>query len=140
MATRIDRMKGLREKTGSAIYANLIPFGTDGKLVDMLSGLDLEEELMVGGNHYVSIQETSDTETAIVETYAKKADVEAGTATDYHVVTTTITTDSVTDDVIISIVLSHFDNTASTPEVLRRKTITIGESGVATDIEEVLNT
>jgi len=38
----IERIKGIREKNSSS-YNSLIPFGTDGNLVDMASGLDLEE-------------------------------------------------------------------------------------------------
>lgn len=51
------RIKQIRQKSSSG-YLTGIPLGADGLLVDMLSGLDLEEELRLGGNHYVEIVDT----------------------------------------------------------------------------------
>lgn len=55
----IERIKQIRKKEIGGFDSNSsIPFGTDGLLVDMLSGLDLEEELKLGNNHhYVEIED-----------------------------------------------------------------------------------
>lgn len=61
------RIKQIRTRSG-ADFPTGIPIGTDGILVDMLSELDLEEEIRLGGNHYVDIVQT-DTATEIKEWY-----------------------------------------------------------------------
>jgi len=68
----MDRIKGLRQKNQNT-YNPLVPFGTDGILVDMASGLNNEEELKLGGNHNVSITEANGI-TTITETYLDQAD------------------------------------------------------------------
>lgn len=55
-----QRIKQIRKKTSNG-YTTGIPIGTDGILVDMLSGLDLEEELKLGNNHYVQIKDLKET-------------------------------------------------------------------------------
>lgn len=62
------RIKQMRQKDNSGNYFTSIPFGADGFLIDMFSGLDLEEELKLGGNHYTEILEDNDT-TIIKEWY-----------------------------------------------------------------------
>lgn len=42
------RLKGLKQKKNSGLYSDFIPFGTDGKYIDMLDGLDLEQQLKLG--------------------------------------------------------------------------------------------
>lgn len=64
----LNRIKQIRQKSSSGNYLAGIPIGTDGLLVDMLSNLDLEEELRLGGNHYVEIQD-DDQATRIYEWY-----------------------------------------------------------------------
>lgn len=56
------RIKGLRRYTQNSEtpFSNMIPFGTDGDLVDIFSGLDLEEELLLGGRKTISFQEPQD--------------------------------------------------------------------------------
>lgn len=61
------RIKQIRKRTGTKQYSS-VPIGTNGILVDMLSELDLEEEIKLGGNHYVDIIQT-DTATEIREWY-----------------------------------------------------------------------
>ena len=61
------RIKQIRTRSG-ADFPTGVPIGTDGILVDMLSELDLEEEIRLGGNHYVDIVQT-DTATEIREWY-----------------------------------------------------------------------
>ena len=63
-----ERIKGLHIKDSPNSYSNLIPFGSEGELIDMLSTLDLEQELKIGGNHYIEIKEEND-ETIVKEWY-----------------------------------------------------------------------
>ena len=42
------RLKGLKQKRNGGLYSDFIPFGTDGKYIDMLDGLDLEQQLKLG--------------------------------------------------------------------------------------------
>ena len=62
------RTKGMRQKLGTNSYDVFVPFGSDGKYIDMDSSLDLEEELKLGGSHYVTINEDENT-TSITENY-----------------------------------------------------------------------
>lgn len=64
----IKRIKQVSKKTSSG-FTNPIPFGTDGLLVDMLSGLDLEEELKLGNNHSATIIQYQNNTTEIEEKY-----------------------------------------------------------------------
>lgn len=61
------RIKQIRTRSNND-FSTGVPIGTDGILVDMLSELDLEEEIRLGGNHYVDIVQT-DTATEIKEWY-----------------------------------------------------------------------
>lgn len=65
------RIKQIRPRIGNT-FGNAIPLGVDGLLTDMISGLDLEQELVIGGNHYVEISEI-DTGTVIKEWYFSQA-------------------------------------------------------------------
>lgn len=62
------RVKQIKPRQGGSFPASGIPIGTDGLLVDMISQLDLEEEIRLGGNHYVDISQTK-TSTIIREWY-----------------------------------------------------------------------
>lgn len=67
----VDRIKGLRKKTlnPSVPFDDLIPFGTDGQFVDLFDGLNLNEELLIGGAHSISVTtETEDDSEIIVIT------------------------------------------------------------------------
>ena len=52
------RIKQIRQMSGGS-FNTPIPIGTNGYLVDMFSQLDLEEEIRVGGNHYVTINQNN---------------------------------------------------------------------------------
>ena len=123
----MDRIKGLRQKRSDSSYNSLVPFGTDGILVDMLSGLDNEQEFKLGGNHDSVITEVNDTTTTIVETY--KA---LNNSTVTYVVETTIVenNDSSTS---ITISLKRGGTT------LNSKTITIPADDTVIEIEEELS-
>ncbi len=51
------RIKQLRTKTQSSTYTAPIPFGTDGSLVDMFSGLDLEEQIRLGSQFKTTMEQ-----------------------------------------------------------------------------------
>ena len=73
-----NRIKQIRQKNASGNYMNY-PIGSQGTLVDMLSELDLEEELKIGGNHYVQVDNISDELTQVREWYYNKPKSENGT-------------------------------------------------------------
>ncbi len=62
------RIKQIRPRQQGSFPLSGIPIGTDGLLVDMISQLDLEEELRLGGNHYVDVDQKEDS-TIIKEWY-----------------------------------------------------------------------
>lgn len=64
----IGRIKQIKPKQYGQFPDVGIPIGTDGLLVDMISQLDLEQEIRLGGNHYVDIKQTP-TETTIKQWY-----------------------------------------------------------------------
>lgn len=54
-SNRKKRIKGLRTFTNAnPLFNPLVPFGADGDLIDIFSGLDLEEQLIIGGNKTIS--------------------------------------------------------------------------------------
>ena len=65
------RIKQIRKRQNES-FDTRIPIGTDGILVDMISELDLEEEIRLGGNHYVEVNQT-ELATEIKEWYFSEA-------------------------------------------------------------------
>ena len=63
-----QRIKSVRQKVGEDQYGTPISLGADGKNIDMASGLDLERQLMIGGNVKYSIEEAGN-HTYITTTY-----------------------------------------------------------------------
>ena len=70
-SVNLERIKQIRPRL-SGSFPTSIPIGTDGLLVDMVSQLDLEEQIRLGGNHYVDIHQTN-TETVIREWYLSES-------------------------------------------------------------------
>lgn len=129
----MNRIKGLRKKTGTSSYGNLVPFGTDGILVDMLSGLNNEEELKLGGNHSVTV--TTDSLTGndvITEIYYENNNNPHTSADIAYTVESVIAESSGTTTITVSLWVGEKSGVAS-----RVKTITIPSSG--TSISEVLS-
>lgn len=127
----VKTIKGSRQKnaTGSG-YADYIPFGADGEYVDMLSGLNLERELKLGGDHLASIVEQNGV-TVITQKYA---DTTANNKY-YKVITTISEGDGGTT---ITSELHWFDSLGT--DILKNtKTITIADEDTSTDITEVLS-
>lgn len=67
----MERIKGVRQKTGSGQYSSFVPFGTDGEFVEMSSELNLEYELKLGPKHAAQIIEDEENDiTYIIQEYA----------------------------------------------------------------------
>ena len=66
-----ERIKQVKRKEGNS-FSSSIPIGTQGLFVDMISTLDLEEQIRLGGNHYIDIIDT-DTDTEIRQWYFSQA-------------------------------------------------------------------
>lgn len=130
----MDRIKGIRQKTNGGVYSQLVPFGTDAILVDFLSGLDLQEELKIGGKHSTTITEESDSQTSIIEKYYNDANPAIVT---YTLQVTITQTNSTTTTIVMN--LYEGDQTTT---ILHSKTITITQNiinqKVTTSIQEVL--
>ena len=129
------KSKGLRQKQPNGSFGPFVPFGTDGTLVDMLSGLNNELEMKLGGNHTSTIVESvvqEENVTTITERY-KAID----NNTVVYSVVTTITEHANGSTTIVSAIYSGSDTTL-TP--LNVKTITIPSDGtVDFTIGEVLS-
>ena len=54
------RIKEIRKKSSLNTFSS-VPIGADGLLIDMLSGLDLQQELKLGNSHYVEIKDQTRT-------------------------------------------------------------------------------
>ena len=125
----MKRVKEIREKKSDGSFNNnSVPLGTDGILVDMLSGLDNEQELKLGGNHSSTITEVSSTVTTIEEVYYAIDNL-----TVVYLLSTTIT-DQVDGSTLITCVLKN-----SAGVVLKTKTITIPADAASIMIGEVLS-
>lgn len=65
------RIKQIKPRVGDR-FGDPIPIGVDGLLTDMKSGLDLQQELTIGGNHYIQMNQT-DTAVEIRQWYFSQA-------------------------------------------------------------------
>lgn len=50
-------IKGIRQKQSSESYSSLVPIGSEGKYIEMNSNLNLENELKLGTDHFVIVEE-----------------------------------------------------------------------------------
>lgn len=128
MAT-VQTIKGSHKKIGASSYDVFIPFGTDGNYVDMLSGLSLERELKLGGDHGTSILENEDGSFQISEKYAP-----AAATVSYYRVDTNINSDA---DTIVQKLYWIDQNGQSS--LKKTKTISIIEETNGFNIQEVLS-
>lgn len=127
----VQTIKGSRQKNATGGYADYIPFGVDGEYTDMLSGLTLERELKLGGDHLASIGVDANGNTVVVEKYAKSSDTN-----DFYNVVTTIGGDE--QGTVITSELHWIDSSGN--DVTKNiKTVTIRDSASGTDITEVLS-
>ena len=118
-------IKGTRKKTGSSSYGDFIPFGADGQNIDMVSGLDLEQELKLGGDHLVSINKDISGNTIVIEDYIDDATVSNVT---FYRVKTTIS--KITEGTQIEAKLYLVDTSTSpaTETLKKTKTTLIGKN------------
>lgn len=112
-----ERIKGLHVKIGSQSYSPLMPFGSDGQLIDMISSLDLEQELKLGGNHYVELEEDDDNDVLIIKEWYYTQPKENKTRAEMSQFCTH------------SVVISFIENTAATA-------IDVGQGDVLVDEQE----
>ena len=133
----VKSIKEVRQKNQNGNYNASIPIGTDGSLVDMFSGLSLEEELKIGENHTTTVTDIDDGSTLISQTFdgfGKTSDQKKQFTLD-----TTISTDGNT----ITQVLTEYVFAPQQPgtQIVKaqvQKTIKISESGKITSIVENL--
>lgn len=126
----VQTIKGVRQKTGQNSYPVYVPFGVDGEYTDMLSGLTLEKEIKMGGDHLTTISTQQDGSTLITEKYAPNA-----TTVNYYQLVTNISQVANVGTVIAS-TLSWIDN-SQTSNIKNTKRITI-QNGTVTSITEEL--
>lgn len=126
----VKTIKGTRQKIATGSYADYVPFGADGEYIDMMSGLDLEKELKLGGDHLTSIVQRNG-QTIVTEKYAKNS----VTTNFYKVVTTIVESNGTTT--ITSIL--YWVNESGRDIVRKTKTITIADTSTGTNISEVLS-
>lgn len=128
----VQTIKGSRQKSADGnSYGRYIPFGADGEYVDMLSGLTLERQLKLGGDHITTISTNQQGQTVITQKYADSESLNSF----YNVVTTIGKSGNAT---VITSQLHWIDNQGN-DTLKNTKTITIGGSGGQTEIEEVLS-
>jgi len=127
----MQRVKSVRKKTSEGTFGSAIPFGTDGILVDMLSGLDNEQELKIGGNHVSSIEEDGNN-TTITEVFKDLTNTNI-----LYTLITVITEINNTTTITMNLYSGEYE-VGATP--LRFKTITFSETAIDTTITEELVT
>ena len=131
-----SRIKTLRQRDGQ-YFENVFPIGADGKYIDMESGLDLEQELKLGNNHYVEIQENEDT-TIIRQYYLDipKGDTALSDLTEhikYSVETTIDANDNITS------LLYRGNISEDESDIIHSKVIKFTSSSTYTTINEGLD-
>ena len=127
----VQTIKGSRQKLSAGSYSDFIPFGADGEYIDRLSGLNLERQLKLGGDHSASIREDANGNTVITQKYA-----DAETTGAYYKVITTIIQAGTSTNITSQL---HWVNNQGNDILKNTKTITIIENGEDTDITEVLS-
>ena len=116
----MQRIKGFRKKGASNNYNALIPFGSDGILIDMLSGLHLEYELVIGGKRNSTIVENSTNIIFTNQYYNNSGAIQ-------YTLTTTIPQTAITaTSGTVNIIIDLFNgNSTAAANRLKRKTLTL---------------
>ena len=135
-----ERIKSISKKDISG-FSDPIPFGTDGLLVDMLSGLDLEEENKLGNNHYVEIEDKKENNQEV--TYIKEyyLDIPKGNNTianldnnNHMLYSVSI---KITDnDINMILYKGNINESSSANNILHKKKILIDETTSITQINQ----
>ena len=127
----VQTIKGSRQKITTGSYGNYIPFGADGEYIDMRSGLNLERQLKLGGDHSATISENEYGNTVITEIYADQ-----NSTNNYYKVITTIAQNGAITNITSQL---HWINSQADDILKNTKNTTIDESSDITDITEVLS-
>lgn len=116
----MERVKGYRKKRADDSYAPLVPFGSDGILIDMLSGLHLEYELVIGGKRNSTITENSTNIIFTNQYYNNSGAIQ-------YTLTTTIPQTAITaTSGTVNIIIDLFNgNSTAAANRLKRKTLTL---------------
>ena len=116
----MERVKGYRKKRADDSYAPLVPFGSDGILIDMLSGLHLEYELVIGGKRNSTIVENSTNIIFTNQYYNNAGNIQ-------YTLTTTIPQTAITaTSGTVNIIIDLFNgNSTAAANRLKRKTLTL---------------
>ena len=116
----MERVKGYRKKRADDSYAPLVPFGSDGILIDMLSGLHLEYELVIGGKRNSTITENSTNIIFTNQYYNNAGNIQ-------YTLTTTIPQTAITaTSGTVNIIIDLFNgNSTAAANRLKRKTLTL---------------
>lgn len=129
----MSKVKGLRQKTANG-YTDFIPFGTDSILVDMANGLDLEQELKIGGTHTSEIVEKIDEDTGKLQTIITE---EFGSSGYYN--TTTITENENSTSIVIELMAPNGTKKLKTITIPASSTIDPETEIESLTIQEVLS-
>lgn len=137
----LGRVKQIRQKDSSGNFTTSIPIGTNGLLVDMLSNLDLEEELKLGNDHYAQITQDEDSGiTTIKEWYftEPKNGREISEMVNYMTYSAQIVIDQ-SEGTTTSIEMTLYQKDIQDSNKLHQKTILIDESSssITTVVQEV---
>lgn len=105
----LNMIKGIKQKLGDTAidydnggFSAFTPFGTDGIYVDMNSRLNLEEQLLIGGNSDISIIENDQNNTIIIiEKYKHREKSGTNIIDVYDYSTVTIINDKVEELLLI---------------------------------------
>lgn len=135
------RIKQIRQKDNNNNYSTPIPLGADGFLVDMFSGLDLEEELKLGSNHYVEIEERENV-TIIKEWYLTESKEEETSISDIPEEKISYSIEiRITSNVFnLALYKGNFPGEEDEKKPLHSKIIKIKENGIKTNINQQLTT
>lgn len=135
-----ERIKSISKKDISG-FGDPIPFGTDGLLVDMLSGLDLEEENKLGNNHYVEIEDKKENNQEV--TYIKEyyLDIPKGNNTianldnNNHILYS-VSIKITDNDINMILYKGNINESSSANNILHKKKILIDETTSITQINQ----
>lgn len=122
----MSKIKQIKQKTNGTFPNQGIPLGADGINIDMSSGLNLEEEFIIGGNHSITITEDEeDNSFKIIESYKDKQN---------ETLIYQTTTDIKENQNTTTITVDMFDYINNIPS--HYKTISITENDGNTTIQE----
>lgn len=127
----MKRIKTLSQRLQNGTFSSPYPIGTDGLLVDMLSGSSLEEEMHLGSPTETSFSQDENNVMTITEVYKK----EESQTSKYYIMVTTFEVEN--DNIVIKQALS-FVNEDGTVELKKTKIVTFESLDKNLTIKEVV--